>query len=78
MACLIMKGKKVIQLTKVVMMHGEIPAGWMELMGLRKAPHFVSSDGNRLDSDISHFKLVQGASLPDFRCSLTVMTYNSR
>lgn len=73
-----MKGKKMVKLNKVIMMHREIPSGWMEMIGLRKAPHLGTSDGNRSNSNIRHFKPVQGASLPDFRCPSTLISYNSR
>lgn len=72
------EGEEDVKLTKVIMIHREIPSGWLVVIGLRNAPHLGTFDGNILYNDISHFKPVHGASLPDFMCSLTVMAHNSR
>lgn len=78
MMLVIIKEKKMLKLTEVVMISKETPSGWLDMMGLWKTLYLDASAGNSLGADMGHPKAVQRASLPDFMCPLIVMACDSR
>lgn len=54
----IIKGKKMVKLTKAVTMDEKTPSGWVEVMVLRKIPYVGASAGNSVGTDMGHPKPV--------------------